>query len=495
VPSLTPSYTASEFDHQSIIDATRYGRVVLYANIAEAGNTSIHFDSHPALRLVQLSETAPVESRHRRAAPMRYSIRNPSRVASASLKGYWYQLLYSVSAWLDLSEDEVLVVEGNEDLDRLIEGAQPETIEEQLKFRSSPLAPSDQGIKDAVLNFAEGLLTATKSGWRYSAMFRTNAQLQGNETAIGKWIGGVIPSGHDLHVALLHLARAMDAKRRTTSHHHELVVSELGVRGAAALAAAVTWTFASGSLEEVEARLLTQLATLAPTVDQNIVLDRLLVHLCRKISSTDLKSRMLRRQDLSLAFNDVALDALCEADSKTPTWSTLALWYQRSNPAIAIALYVESESQAARLFDLEQRTQTLMPNSRDPVHAMLPHLDFVAYVAIRKQKGPRGARTCIRGVIRQSEYRHSPQSILLDHEPEDWFTAWINNRRHEPTATISVLYQPPLFAVARWIAQALVDARLDELQLLGTKLRWIWMVDSGSYFTAETIQSLAPLSD
>jgi predicted amidohydrolase len=48
VPSLTPSYTASEFDNQSIVDATRYGRVVLYANIAEAGNTSIHFDNGKA---------------------------------------------------------------------------------------------------------------------------------------------------------------------------------------------------------------------------------------------------------------------------------------------------------------------------------------------------------------------------------------------------------------------------------------------------------------
>jgi predicted amidohydrolase len=45
VPSLTPYYTTDEFNARSVAEAARYGRSVLYANIADGGETSIHVDS------------------------------------------------------------------------------------------------------------------------------------------------------------------------------------------------------------------------------------------------------------------------------------------------------------------------------------------------------------------------------------------------------------------------------------------------------------------
>ncbi len=441
---------------------------------------------------------------------MRYSIRNPLRVASASVRGYWYQLLYSVSTWLELGDNEVLVVEGNEDVDRIVEGAQPETIEEQLKLRSRPLTSGAEEVKEAVLNFAEGFLQATRNGWRYRAVFRTNAPLRANKTTtIGQWTAGVAPSGEELHTALLKLARTFDkratkqkaTKLQTTMQkrpndgaqlgRYELTIQELGVTGVRALAKSVTWKFLSGSLEDMNAKLLRQLATLVPTLDQDIVLDRLIALLFRKMSSQDLAVRMLRRSDLFLALNDVMLDALCQADSQTPPWSTLVLWYQSHEPAIAVGLYVEGESQAQRLLDREERKNALLPSAADPVLAALPNLDFVAYAAIRRQKGPRGARVCVREVIRQSEYRHTPNSLLLENEPETWLTAWISSRKNNPRATITVVDRAlPWFAIARGIAGAVIGGKLDELERLGTKLRWVWLVDSGEYITAATIKEL-----
>jgi hypothetical protein len=48
-----------------------------------------------------------------------YKIRNQNRVAAASLAGYRFQLLHTVRAWLELPDDELLVAEGNEDIDRI----------------------------------------------------------------------------------------------------------------------------------------------------------------------------------------------------------------------------------------------------------------------------------------------------------------------------------------------------------------------------------------
>ncbi len=49
-------------------------------------------------------------------------IADPNRQANASLRGYRYQILHSVNAWLDLTEDEVLYLEGVEDFDIISNG-------------------------------------------------------------------------------------------------------------------------------------------------------------------------------------------------------------------------------------------------------------------------------------------------------------------------------------------------------------------------------------
>jgi hypothetical protein len=45
VPSLTPQHTISEFTARSLAESRRYGRPVVYANIADGGGSSIFVDS------------------------------------------------------------------------------------------------------------------------------------------------------------------------------------------------------------------------------------------------------------------------------------------------------------------------------------------------------------------------------------------------------------------------------------------------------------------
>jgi hypothetical protein len=46
-----------------------------------------------------------------------FLIHDPAREAVAAMRGFSYQMLRSVQVWIELGEDEVLVLEGAEDLD------------------------------------------------------------------------------------------------------------------------------------------------------------------------------------------------------------------------------------------------------------------------------------------------------------------------------------------------------------------------------------------
>ena len=48
------------------------------------------------------------------------SLVQPRRSAPATIYGYLYQTCLGVLRWLNLADNEVLIFEGNEDLDRLI---------------------------------------------------------------------------------------------------------------------------------------------------------------------------------------------------------------------------------------------------------------------------------------------------------------------------------------------------------------------------------------
>jgi hypothetical protein len=54
--------------------------------------------------------------------PLDIQLLHPERAAHATIRGFLYQTCLGVQRWLELAPDEVLVCEGDEDLDRLIRG-------------------------------------------------------------------------------------------------------------------------------------------------------------------------------------------------------------------------------------------------------------------------------------------------------------------------------------------------------------------------------------
>lgn len=72
---------------------------------------------------------------------------DPERQAHNQLRGYLYQILHSVDAWLNLANDEILYLEGPEDFDR-VSGETATAV--QVKDTQHKITLSSQEVYDAI---------------------------------------------------------------------------------------------------------------------------------------------------------------------------------------------------------------------------------------------------------------------------------------------------------------------------------------------------------
>ncbi len=74
------------------------------------------------------------------------------RAACASIRGYRYQCCLGVERWMELQDDEGIIFEGDEDLDRfLLNGNQ--YVCEQIKDLSKPVSVRSEGVSKSLQNF------------------------------------------------------------------------------------------------------------------------------------------------------------------------------------------------------------------------------------------------------------------------------------------------------------------------------------------------------
>ena len=97
---------------------------------------------------------------------------DPKRQANDSLRGYRYQILHSVNAWLDLAEDEVLYLEGAEDFDKVSGDAATAT---QVKDTQHNITLKSQEVIDGINHYWE--LRTNNRDWRVKFRFLTRSQI------------------------------------------------------------------------------------------------------------------------------------------------------------------------------------------------------------------------------------------------------------------------------------------------------------------------------
>lgn len=108
------------------------------------------------------------------------------RAANASIRGYLTQIVYTALAWLDLTDNEVLIVEGREDVDKILldaDGRIREVNEVQLKDLSSAINARSEAVRESIFNFLLSYQYHQEAGRRARMQFATTACLKGQSTA------------------------------------------------------------------------------------------------------------------------------------------------------------------------------------------------------------------------------------------------------------------------------------------------------------------------
>ncbi len=95
------------------------------------------------------------------------------RSAHASIRGYLYQTCLGVLRWLVLQPDEILLCEGDEDLDRFLLGGG--AVSEQVKAYTGGLSITDRVVRDSLRNFLRSYVTLRQRGEHRKFVFTTTA--------------------------------------------------------------------------------------------------------------------------------------------------------------------------------------------------------------------------------------------------------------------------------------------------------------------------------
>ncbi len=88
-------------------------------------------------------------------------VQDPRRTACSAIAGYLYQAAWTVQRWLELGADDVLLCEGDEDLDRRLRGNPQAGLSEQVKHYQKLDARDFRGI---LANFVRGYVALQQEG-------------------------------------------------------------------------------------------------------------------------------------------------------------------------------------------------------------------------------------------------------------------------------------------------------------------------------------------
>ena len=88
-------------------------------------------------------------------------VMDPGRAACSAITGYLYQAAWGVLRWLDLTDDQVMLCEGDEDLDRRLRGDLASGVSEQIKHYQRL---DKRDFREILANFVRGYVTLKREG-------------------------------------------------------------------------------------------------------------------------------------------------------------------------------------------------------------------------------------------------------------------------------------------------------------------------------------------
>jgi hypothetical protein len=213
---------------------------------------------------------------------------DPRRSASASIRGYLYQIALGVLRWLELNDAEVLVCEGDEDLDRYLSD---EVRNEQVKHYGGSLGINDRPVRESLRNFLRAFVTFARRGDRHRYVFTTTARRRGarkgEKDLLREWPD---PARR---------ARVVTRIRRLVAAESEALewLNAADDRWNAFIGA-VEWRFEQPGIEETRREIRDRLARRCPDLPAEVVEARLIVEVFETSSHDLLGLRQLDKARL-----------------------------------------------------------------------------------------------------------------------------------------------------------------------------------------------------
>jgi hypothetical protein len=229
---------------------------------------------------------------------------NPRRSAHATIRGYLYQACLGVLRWLDLQPNEILLCEGDEDLDRFLLGG--ESISEQVKAYTGSLSLSDRAVLESLGNFLRSYVTLRQRGESRKFVFTTTAA---EKRPGGKGLDFDLleawKSGKRTKKVLNGARSLLKPKKKEDKNWQETTdaIAWLDAQpdGWKDFLDAVEWSFDAPDLDAIRGKIKSHIALLEDTqlLPADTLLERLISHVFRVSSQPDPQNRTLSPESLS----------------------------------------------------------------------------------------------------------------------------------------------------------------------------------------------------
>ncbi len=238
---------------------------------------------------------------------LRLQLVDPKRSAHASIRGYLYQACLGAKRWLELNENEALLCEGDEDLDRLLlDGGGG--LSEQVKALQGDV--NIRELRDTLSHFLGSYVTLRRAGEERRFLFTTTARRRRQQTG-------------DLGVDVLDAWNDPSRRPAVIKAVRQLVTSETndGAQDAfawldggddrwAGFVEAVEWHFEAPDLETVRRQIGRDLAARPETRDlpEEALVDRIVAVVLEGSRQPLPAMRLLTYQDLERFLNGIKVD-------------------------------------------------------------------------------------------------------------------------------------------------------------------------------------------
>jgi hypothetical protein len=221
------------------------------------------------------------------------------RSAHASLRGYLYQVCLGVQRWLALTGNEVLICEGDEDLDRRLLGGGGGTFE-QIKDYTGKLGLGDAAVVESLRHFLRGYVDLRRAGRPGRYVFTTTAEPRRRRDGLDfdllqKW-----RDGDRTKKTCKEIRKLLAGKGAPEWMKEPVAWLDREAEGWKGFLDAVEWTFGAPDLQAVRQEISEQIRQhealkRLPRAD---ILERLVGEVLSRSSRPNPAERVLTRRDL-----------------------------------------------------------------------------------------------------------------------------------------------------------------------------------------------------